>query len=108
MGIYTTVSKMPLTLQLSPKKTKKNFTLAGLLSDKDHCLSNYIFDVNFTSKRDKATTIVNQNRVCDLLSFSPITAIHYQTQHVHVHPEGSTLQQIEPPFRLPPFGCHGN
>lgn len=47
MGIYTTVSKMPLTLQLSPKKTKKNFTLAGLLSDKDHCLSNYIFDVNF-------------------------------------------------------------
>lgn len=58
------VSKMPLTLQLSPKKTKKNFTLAGLLSDKDHCLSNYIFDVNFTSKRDKATTIVNQNREC--------------------------------------------
>lgn len=64
MGIYTTVSKMPLTLQLSPKKKKKNFTLAGLLFDKDHCLSNYIFDVNFTSKRDKATTIVNQNRVC--------------------------------------------
>lgn len=63
MGIYTTVSKMPLTLQLSPQK-KKNFTLAGLLSDKDHCLSNYIFDVNFTSKRDKATTIVNQNREC--------------------------------------------
>lgn len=104
MGIYTTVSKMPLTLQLSPQK-KKNFTLAGLLSDKDHCLSNYIFDVNFTSKRDKATTIVNQNREC--VTSSPITAIHYQT-HVHVHPEGSTLQQIEPPFRLPPFSCHGN
>lgn len=106
MGIYTTVSKMPLTLQLSPKK-KKNFTLAGLLSDKDHCLSNYIFDVNFTSKRDKATTIVNQNREC-VTSSHFLQSLLSTTKHVHVHPEGSTLQQIEPPFRLPPFSCHGN